>query len=401
MRAQVDTLVILGNNPVYNAPADLKLGRAQAKAKSAVIRLGYFEDETFAASTWHLPMTHYLEAWGDARSRDGTLVPVQPLVYPLFGGVTGAGSARAGWPASKSSGPYQIVRDTFKAITGADHFEENWKQFLHDGFWAKTASPPVAVEFAAERLAVLLKSAAPIAAPARTAWRWCFTATTKWTMVAGTTTAGSRNARSGQQTDLGRCGALESQDGGSVRSAHAAANRNRAWIGGLGRGAPGGADDSRSGWVQPGMADFSVGLALGYGRQKTEKGGTGRVGHRVGAYNAYELRTVAAPHFVVGRHTAEDWGDLRVSCTQEHARWKAVPSSRGECGSVCGASAFLPRPWAWRRNTAHMPLDAQGQPKRIYEHPYAAYADRKAQGGVDLSRTLLKSDVHQWACRSI
>ena len=84
---QVETLVILGGNPVYDAPADMSWAQAQHKAKT-VVRLGYYEDETFAASDWHLPLAHYLESWGDARTADGTLVPVQPLIEPLFGGIT-------------------------------------------------------------------------------------------------------------------------------------------------------------------------------------------------------------------------------------------------------------------------------------------------------------------------
>jgi anaerobic selenocysteine-containing dehydrogenase len=90
---QVQTLVILGGNPAYNAPADLNWPQAQAKAKT-VIRLGYYEDETswnaasHPDSQWDLPMAHYLESWGDARTADGTLVPIQPLIEPLFGGIT-------------------------------------------------------------------------------------------------------------------------------------------------------------------------------------------------------------------------------------------------------------------------------------------------------------------------
>src|SRR5205814_6634703 len=84
---QAETLAILGANPVYDAPADLSWAQAQRKAKT-VVRLGYYEDETFAATDWHLPLAHYLESWGDARTADGTLVPVQPLIEPLFGGIT-------------------------------------------------------------------------------------------------------------------------------------------------------------------------------------------------------------------------------------------------------------------------------------------------------------------------
>src|SRR5208282_4495002 len=70
---QVQTLVILGGNPAYNAPSDLGWPQAQAKAKT-VVRLGYYEDETawngalHAGTHWDLPQAHFLESWGDART---------------------------------------------------------------------------------------------------------------------------------------------------------------------------------------------------------------------------------------------------------------------------------------------------------------------------------------------
>ena len=67
---QVSTLIILGGNPAYTAPADLQFGAALAKVANS-IHLGAEDDETAAAAKWHLPEAHYLEAWGDARSTDG------------------------------------------------------------------------------------------------------------------------------------------------------------------------------------------------------------------------------------------------------------------------------------------------------------------------------------------
>src|SRR5437879_2189979 len=83
----IDTLVVAGANPVYDAPRDLAWQETQRKAKT-VLRLGFYEDETGAVCDYHYPGTHYLESWGDARTFDGTLVPVQPLIEPLFGGMT-------------------------------------------------------------------------------------------------------------------------------------------------------------------------------------------------------------------------------------------------------------------------------------------------------------------------
>ena len=60
---EVETLVILGGNPAFTAPADLDWPVAQKKAKT-VVRLGSHEDETSLLSHWHLPQAHYLEALG-------------------------------------------------------------------------------------------------------------------------------------------------------------------------------------------------------------------------------------------------------------------------------------------------------------------------------------------------
>ena len=80
--ATPDTLVILGGNPVYN------LNWSPKQKPATVVRLGYYEDETAEKSDWNFPATHFLESWGDATTSDGTLVPVQPLIQPLFDGLT-------------------------------------------------------------------------------------------------------------------------------------------------------------------------------------------------------------------------------------------------------------------------------------------------------------------------
>jgi molybdopterin-containing oxidoreductase family iron-sulfur binding subunit len=84
-RDRVDTLVILGGNPAYTAPADIAFGDALGRAKTS-IHLSLYDDETSQRSTWHLNAAHYLESWGDARAWDGTISLVQPLIAPIYGG---------------------------------------------------------------------------------------------------------------------------------------------------------------------------------------------------------------------------------------------------------------------------------------------------------------------------
>ncbi|MBM3882204.1 MAG: hydrogenase, partial [Verrucomicrobia bacterium] len=142
--SEVDTLVVLGGNPVYNAPADLEWAKAQRQA-TTIFRLGAYEDETAPHCDWHLPMAHYLESWGDARTADGSLVPVQPLIEPLFGGLTELEVlARVG--GLEAVKPHDIVRGTFQGLAPEGVFEENWKKYLHAGYLPGSAAKAVEVE---------------------------------------------------------------------------------------------------------------------------------------------------------------------------------------------------------------------------------------------------------------
>src|SRR5438876_3071429 len=128
--SQFNTLVILGADPVHNATDDVNWANAQRKAKT-LVRLGYYEDETSGLCDWHVPLAHYLESWGDARTSDGTLVAIQPLIAPLFNGMTELELlARICGLATASA--YEIVRETYRSLPGSG--EDEWKKFLHDGF---------------------------------------------------------------------------------------------------------------------------------------------------------------------------------------------------------------------------------------------------------------------------
>ena len=134
---KVDTLLILGGNPVYNAPGDLKFAEALKKVATS-IHLSRYRDETSQQSTWHLPEAHFLEAWGDARSYDGTYSVVQPLIDPLWGGRS-AIEVLASFLTLQAGG-YDLVRSTFKdLLAGNADFETTWKSVLHDGRWTGSA----------------------------------------------------------------------------------------------------------------------------------------------------------------------------------------------------------------------------------------------------------------------
>jgi molybdopterin-containing oxidoreductase family iron-sulfur binding subunit len=129
---EVKTLVILGGNPVYDAPVDLDWATAQAKAKESIY-FGTAVNETSKAATFVIAASHYLECWGDGRTFDGTLVPVQPMIEPLFPTFNELEVLARLAGAPRLDG-YSIVKSTFKKQGGTD-----FNKFLSDGVLAGSA----------------------------------------------------------------------------------------------------------------------------------------------------------------------------------------------------------------------------------------------------------------------
>ncbi|WP_221030855.1 TAT-variant-translocated molybdopterin oxidoreductase [Actomonas aquatica] len=141
---QVSTLVVLGGNPAYNAPADLDFAGI-AGAVGDVVRYGYYVDETSALAGTHIAATHFLESWGDARTADGTIVPIQPMILPLFDGLTEL-EVVARLAGEENADPYAIVFETVTGIAGGNA-EEAFRKFLHDGLLAGSAYKSASVRY--------------------------------------------------------------------------------------------------------------------------------------------------------------------------------------------------------------------------------------------------------------
>ncbi|MEW6367558.1 MAG: TAT-variant-translocated molybdopterin oxidoreductase [Acidobacteriota bacterium] len=137
---RVDTLLVLGGNPVYNAPADLEFAQQLDRVKT-LIRVGLYEDETSLACDWHLPQAHFLESWGDARAYDGTISIVQPLIDPLYDGRTPI-EILATALDEEPRRCYDIVRRTFGRLSSAADVEPAWRRALHDGLVEGTRFKP-------------------------------------------------------------------------------------------------------------------------------------------------------------------------------------------------------------------------------------------------------------------
>ncbi len=135
---KVDILVVMGANPVYEAPGDLDFLDAYKKV-AVRIHHGLYVDETAVWSHWHINATHYLEQWGDVRAFDGTVTIQQPLIAPLYNGKSQY-ELLAALNGQGSTGGYELVRSYWqKQHTGAD-FEPWWRRAVHDGLIAGSAA---------------------------------------------------------------------------------------------------------------------------------------------------------------------------------------------------------------------------------------------------------------------
>ena len=146
---QVDVLLMIGVNPVYDAPGHLDFASAMSKVANR-IHVGSHPDETRFESNWHIPLAHYLEGWGDSRAFDGTLGIQQPLIEPLYGAKTDA-EVLAALLGEDASG-YDLVREAWRRRLGTAGFDATWRTVLHDGFLADSGS--AAVEATADAAAV-------------------------------------------------------------------------------------------------------------------------------------------------------------------------------------------------------------------------------------------------------
>ncbi len=128
---QVKALVILGGNPIYSTPGDLKFGEAASKVPFTV-HLGSHDDETGARTTWHINQAHYLESWSDARAYDGSITILQPMIDPLYGGKT-AHDVLQSLLENSGMSSFEVVQANSKTYIKGDA-AAGWRKALHDGW---------------------------------------------------------------------------------------------------------------------------------------------------------------------------------------------------------------------------------------------------------------------------
>jgi len=299
-------VVILGGNPVYDAPADFAFGEALKKVPTS-IHLGAEVNETAVLSKWHLPESHYLESWGDAVSSDGTAALVQPLIEPIFptkSAVEVAGFLAAGkWPKG-----FDLVKAQWKLDDAA------WRKSLHDGVVAGSA--PVYVKAGADKTRVeAAVNAAPktggelevVFFPSSNMWDGRYT-NNAWLQEAPdpmTKLVWDNAALMSPKTAKKLQVEVIPDDVGMY------AQKITVTVGGQKVEAPV--------YVLPGHADNVVTLMTGYGRSAI-----GRVGRGIG-YNAFAVRTSTGMGFTGAASVAKASGTHYMVSTQEHHTQEGRP----------------------------------------------------------------------------
>jgi molybdopterin-containing oxidoreductase family iron-sulfur binding subunit len=305
----VETLIIIGGNPIYDAPADFELrslffplpnspgGVRPASKVKLKIHLSLYHNETSELCDWHIPAAHYLETWGDARAYNGTVSIIQPLIAPLYDGRSPHEllAALSGQPGKTA---HDIVHDYWKNQKASKDFEIFWETTLHDGVMAGTAFAPKTVTpvanfgVAESASGSSTSGMAIIFRPDPTVWDGAFSNNgwlqelpkpiTKltWDNVAmlSPATAERLAVANGDVVEIRTAG----------RTMHAPA------------------------WVAPGHANDAVTVHLGYGRTRA-----GRLGTGIG-FNAYSLRTADKPWSVSGGEVVKSGERYPLAYTQFH-----------------------------------------------------------------------------------
>ena len=355
----LERIINLGCNPAYDGGADLDWAK-NAKGLTK-FRLSHFaEDESSDGKGVVAPRAHYLESWSDARTSDGTLVPVQPLIAPLFDGLSelevlsafAYGIGSSGKQLAKEA--YDIVQDTLKLESG----DVSWGHFLHGGFLPDSASGklnelpskpaselPPAKAISETSLEVIFTADHSVGDGAFANNGWCQELPDPITKITWDNVM-SISRVTGEKLKLsnGQVAKL-TLNGRSVEGPI---------------------------WIQPGMADNTVCLPLGYGKKH------GRIANFKGegvGFNAYAVRDTDFPNIAIGGKLSATGKTHSLSSTQEH--W-----------SMEGRSIIREATLAKYKETPNFALEmgikshARNEGK-IYQHPYK-------------ERPSLKSDVHQW-----
>jgi MoCo/4Fe-4S cofactor protein with predicted Tat translocation signal len=306
---KVDTLLILGTNPIYTAPHDFDFATKIQKVRNSIHVSSHF-DETATYTQWHIPESHYLETWGDARAFDGTVSVIQPLIAPLYSSHS-AREVLAAFGDKPGVSDYDALRERLKAAYPSAEFDKFWRKTLNDGVIANTAYAPVAGS--AKVSVASLSAAKPLPADQ-----------IEFIFRPDPSVYDGRFANNGWLQELPKPVTKLVWDNAALISPKTAETQKLTYSiasrgGEHGKIVSNVVDISLSDskvtaaiWTLPGQAENVVVLPLGYGRSHAGYTGTNK------GFNAYAVRTSKALFTATGGSMQKTGDEYPLSCTQYH-----------------------------------------------------------------------------------
>jgi MoCo/4Fe-4S cofactor protein with predicted Tat translocation signal len=299
---KIKSLIVLGGNPVYDAPADIDVAETLSKVDNA-IHLSVCENETSLLCPWYLPAAHPFEAWGDARAWDGTISVTQPLIEPLCDGRSALEFlARL---CEDTREPQAIVRQAIEAASGGQPLSEaQWRKLLHDGYLEGSRSEPLDVQV--------------VEAGTEDAGGGAVEGDMEVVFCPDAAVYDGRFANNGWLQETPRFLSKLTWDNAALLSP-ATAERLGVKHSELITIQAGGRSLEIPAFVLPGQAEGSIGVALGYGRTAAGKvGGSEAEGIAPVGVNANRLRTSDSPFVLTDVSVTGTGRTYLLATTQDH-----------------------------------------------------------------------------------
>ena len=128
---QIDGLITVGVNPVYSLSEGEKIKKAISDLDFS-LSFSMKEDETSSVCKYIAAAPHYLESWGDYEFKEGHYFLAQPTIRPLFN--TMQFQDLLLYIIGSSKDYYSTIKSFWKQniLNGS-----SWNKVLHDGFYKK------------------------------------------------------------------------------------------------------------------------------------------------------------------------------------------------------------------------------------------------------------------------
>jgi MoCo/4Fe-4S cofactor protein with predicted Tat translocation signal len=126
----VSAVFFYNANPVYNHPQGAKIKASLAKVALSV-SLNDRLDETGSLCQYQAPDSHWLESWNDYEPKRGFLSLAQPAITPIFQTRQGQESFLR-WAGSNEH-YYDFLKEGWNTVLGANGFQAAWDKTVHDG----------------------------------------------------------------------------------------------------------------------------------------------------------------------------------------------------------------------------------------------------------------------------